>query len=589
MKDFFKFMFASMLGFFLTSIIVFFLFFAFLMALVSFTQPEEVSVNDPSILHLRLNYDIPDRSAGLPVQYDWFQNTFKRPPGLHEILETIEKAGRDDRIKGIFLELGEAPSGMATLKEIRYALEKFKGSGKFIYAYGNFILQKGYYLGTVADKVYSNPEGLIEIKGFYGEIMFIKGLLEKLNIEPQVIRHGKFKSAVEPLIQEKMSDENRIQTRAYIQSLWNSAVQAMAEDRRLSVSEINKVADGLSAMNPVSALENEIVDSLIYYDEFLAILADEIGEEHIQSKHLIGLSAYQRAAVEGSSGKRSKNKIAVVFASGDIVQGEGSMDRIGSAKLSRTIRNLRLDESVKAVVLRVNSPGGDGLASDIILREVLLAKQEKPVVVSMGNLAASGGYYIACGADHIVAQPVTLTGSIGVFGLIPNAEGFFNEKLGITFDGIQTNENADFVGITKPLPEYQREMLQQEIDRFYDTFVQHVANGRNMSFESVDSIAQGRVWSGIDALEIGLVDELGGLEEAIEKAADLAALDDYRTAEYPIEKEPLQQLFEDLFGAMETKIVRQYLGPEYRSLMYLRGITERSGIQARMPFEIRVD
>jgi protease-4 len=305
--------------------------------------------------------------------------------------------------------------------------------------------------------------------------------------------------------------------------------------------------------------------------------------------HLIGLDDYQNAVVTGSTGKRSKNKIAVVFASGDIVQGEGSADMIGSAKLSRTLRNLRLDETVKAVVLRVNSPGGDGLASDIILREVLLTKQEKPIVVSMGNLAASGGYYIACGADHIFAQPVTLTGSIGVFGLVPNAEGFFNEKLGITFDGIKTNENADFVGITKPLPDYQRQMLQKEIDRFYDTFVNHVARGRNMTFEAVDSIAQGRVWSGLDALEVGLIDELGGLDQAIQKAAYLAELEDYRTTEYPVEKEPFQQLFEDLFGAMETKIVREYLGPEYKSLMYIRSLTESSGIQARMPFEIRID
>jgi protease-4 len=589
MKDFFKFMFASMLGFFLTSIIVFFLFFAFFMALVSFTQTEEVSVNDPSILHLRLNYDIPDRSAGLPIQYDWGMNTFKRPPGLKEILKTIEKAGRDDRIKGIFLELGEAPSGMATLKEIRRALEKFKETGKFVYAYGNFILQKGYYLGSVADKVISNPEGLIEMKGFYGEVMFIKGLLEKLEVEPQVIRHGKFKSAVEPLIQEKMSEENRIQKTAYIQSLWDNAVQTMAADRALTTSEINRIADDLAAMNPVSALDNGIVDSLMYYDEFLAILANKIGEEHLQSRHLIALKDYQHAVVAGSSGKRSKNKIAVVFASGDIVQGEGSVDRIGSAKLSRTLRNLRLDESVKAVVLRVNSPGGDGVASDIILREVLLTKQEKPIVVSMGNLAASGGYYIACGADYILAQPVTLTGSIGVFGLIPNAQGFFNEKLGITFDGVKTNKNADFVGITKPLPDYQRTMLQHEIDRFYDTFVNHVAQGRNMTYEAVDSIAQGRVWSGLDALEIGLVDDLGGLEDAVEKAASLAGLEDYRTTDYPVEKEPFQQLIEDLFGAMETKILQKHLGPEYKTLMYLRNLTEQSGIQARMPFEIRID
>jgi len=589
MKEFFKFMFASMLGFILTSIILFFLFMAFIMAMVSFTQPEEVKVNDPSILHLKLNYDITDRTSNVPVQFDWYLNSFKTRQGLKELLNNIKKAKSDEKVKGIYLDLNDTPSGLATLSEIREALIDFKESGKFIYAYGDIYFQKAYFLATAADKIFLNPEGFVELRGFGGDVMFIKGLLEKLEIEPQVIRHGKYKSAIEPLILDKMSAENKEQTLAFVQSMWDDAVSKIALQRGISVVELNHLADMLLAQQPEHAVEYKIVDSLLYYDQFLTVLAEKIGEEYITKSHLIRPARYHNAVVSGKIKKRSKNKIAVVYASGDIVQGEGSQDMIGSAKIARTIRNIRLDESIKAVVLRVNSPGGDGLASDIILREVNLTKQKKPVVVSMGNLAASGGYYIACGADKIIANPTTITGSIGVFGLIPNFKGFFNNKLGITFDGVKTNQNSDFIQVTAPLSAYQKEIIQDEIDRFYTTFISHVSKGRNMTIDAVDEIAQGRVWSGKDALEIGLIDELGGLTMAIEAAVDLAGLDDYRTVDYPETKDPFEQLFEDLFGDVQSSILQNELGPYYNSYRYIKYITQSSGIQARLPYDIRVE
>jgi len=588
MKEFFKMMFASMLGFFLISLISFFLFLAFIMAMVSFTQSEEIIVNDNSILHMKLNYNISDRTANNPLPSFYDLSSFKPKPGLREILKAIEKAKDDSRIKGIYLNLMDVPSGMATITEIRDALIDFKESGKFIYAYGDIYVQKAYYLATVADKIYLNPEGFIDFRGFYGNVAFISGLLEKLNIEAQVIRHGKYKSAIEPLLYEKMSDENKEQTLAYIQSMWNNSVESISEMRGVNTEQLNSVADGLLAQNPNSALEHKIADDLLYYDEFLAILADEIGVETVMSENLISAPKYSKAKAEKSSGKRSRNKVAVIFAEGDIVQGSGGDGSIGSEKLAREIRNLRLDENIKAVVLRVNSPGGDGLASDIILREVALTKEVKPVVVSMGNLAASGGYYISCAADKIVANSTTLTGSIGVFGVIPNFQGFFNEKLGVTFDGVKTNDNAEFISVTEPMTDYQKAMLKNEIERFYETFIGHVAKGRGMTNEQVDAIAQGRVWTGSDALEIGLVDELGGLNDAIDIAADLAGLEDFRTEDYPVQKEPIEQIIEELFGEVQSRILENELGEHYKYFQYVNSLKDYTGIQARMPYEIEI-
>ncbi len=560
MKEFFKMMFASMLGFILISIITFFLFVAFAMAMLSFAKTEEVVVSNNSILHMKLNYEIADRASNSAMLSLYELGSLNPKPGLREILKSIKKAKNDSRIKGIYLDLMNVPSGLATITEIRKAILDFKESGKFVYAYGNLYIQKAYYLASVADKVYLNPEGFIDFRGFSGNVVFIKGLLEKLDIEAQVIRHGKFKSAIEPLLYDKMSEANKEQTLAYVQSIWDNSVGDISDSRALSIERLNEIADGILAQNPDNAKEFKIVDDLLYYDEFLTIMANEIDVDVIKKENLISPGKYGNAKSEIAEGKRSSNKIAVIFAEGEIRQGEGGDNIIGSEKLARTIRNVRLDESIKAVVLRVNSPGGDGLASDIILREVSLTKQEKPVVVSMGNLAASGGYYIACAADKIVANPTTLTGSIGVFGVIPNFEGFFNNKMGVTFDGVKTNKNAEFISVTEPMTDYQKAVLKNEIERFYTTFIGHVAEGRGMTTENVDEIAQGRVWTGTDALNIGLVDELGGLEKAIDMAADIAGFEDFRTEDYPKLKEPIEQLMDELFGEMQTRILKNELG-----------------------------
>lgn len=589
MKDFFKFLLASVLGFFLSMLILFFLLLGSVMALISLTKPDEVVLKQPTVLHLKLNYEIKDRSSSNPFSIFQDISAFRPSQGLKEILENIKKAKQDDNIKGIYLELFDAPSGMAVLAELRNAFADFKDSGKFIYAYGSMCTQKAYYLASVSDMVYMNPEGFLELRGLRSEIVFISGLLKKLGIEPQIMRHGKFKSATEPLFLEKMSDENRLQTLEYIQSMWEGISNEITAARSIDGIEFQQITDKLLSQSLEKAYSLNLIDSLLYMDQFLSILAGELGVENVLEEHLITLSKYNRAKVSQPSGQRSRNKIAVVYAEGDIVQGEGRVDMIGGDKIARTIRNARLDESVKAIVLRVNSPGGDGIASDIILREIVLTREIKPVVVSMGNLAASGGYYIACGADKILAQPSTITGSIGVFGLVPNFQGFFNDKMGITFDGVGTNENSDFVSITKPLSAYQRETIQTIIDRFYDTFIAHVAAGRNMTVEEVDEIAQGRVWTGSDALRLGLVDELGGLDDAIEIAADLAGLEDYRTVDLPEQKEPFQQFMESMMGDVQTRWLKRELGEHYNHFRYVSAISHWQGIQARLPYEIRID
>lgn len=565
-----------------------FLFIAFISAIISLSQPEEVAVNSKSVLHLKLDYDIPDRTSNDPFEIYMNYETFKIPAGLNDILKNIEKAKNDDRIYGIYLDLSNMPSGLATVNEIRDAILDFKSTGKFVYAYGNVYLQKAYYLASVADKVFLNPEGFIEFRGLRGEIAFLKGTLEKLDIDIQIIRHGKYKAAVEPFLRDDMSEENKEQTLTYISSLWNNSIGDIAASRNTSAENLNRIADDLSTQNPLNAYQLNIVDSLIYMDEFLGILANELDIDHVKNENLVSIHDYTRVKDVNFPKTRSKNKIAVVYASGDIMQGEGDENTIGGDKISRTIRRARLDDDIKAVVLRVNSPGGDGLASDIILREVKLCSAVKPVVVSMGNLAASGGYYISCGADYIISDPTTITGSIGVFGLIPNFQGLFNNKLGITFDGVNTNKNADFISVNKPLTDYQRQVLTNLIERFYDSFVTHVAEGRDMEWNAVDEIAQGRVWSGADALELGLVDELGGLTTAIETAKDLAGLEDYRTVDLPERKEPFEQIFEDLFGQTRIFLMKNELGENYRYLRYFEMLKQQSGVQARLPYEIVV-
>ncbi|MBN1340980.1 MAG: signal peptide peptidase SppA [Bacteroidales bacterium] len=584
MKEFFKFMFASMLGFLITLIIAGFIFMAMVMAAISFTKPKEVAVNSSTILHLRLNQEITDRTSNAPFAFGAMGELESVPLGLNDIIKNLNKASEDERIKGIFLELSFVPSGMATLEEIRGLLEKFKSSGKFVIAYGEAMDQKAYYLATVADKLYLHPEGLIEFRGLNSELVFIRGLLEKMDVETQIIRHGEYKSAVEPLILDRMSEANREQTTALAQTIWGNMVSHISESRNLSHEDLNRLADNLTAFRAADALNAGLIDSVLYKDEVLHVLAQKAGLEKLEKINILALKKYNNVIVKDAS--VSRDKIAVIFAEGDIVQGKSDEQTIGSDDLSLEIRTARENLSVKAIVLRINSPGGDGLASDVIWREVQLAGSEKPVIVSMGNLAASGGYYIACPATKILAHPSTITGSIGVFGVIPYLGKMFSNKLGITFDRVTTNKNSDFLSLNKPLTPFQREVMQNFVDDFYATFAGHVAEGRKMTYEGVDKIGEGRVWSGASALELGLIDEYGGLEKAIELAAGAAGITEYRVVEYPVYKEPFIQLMEDLMGESSVKLARHLLGEYYPTFNTIERLNSMEGIQARMPYDL---
>ena len=589
MKQFFKFMFASMLGFFLTFLIIFFILMGMFFAAISFTKTEEVIVNNNSILHIKLDRIIYDRTLNDPIAFfDPVTFKSKRTLGLNDILKNLKKAQKDDNIKGIYLDLSFIPSGIATIEEIRNALMNFKQSGKFIIAYGETLSQKAYYLATVADKIYLNPEGSIDFRGLAGEVFFLKGMFEKLDIEAQVIQHGKFKSAIEPLILDKMSKANKEQTITFITSIWDKILEAVSSTRNIDITELNKYADKLILHNVENAKKYNFVDDLIYKDELFTVLSNKLGIKEIKCRNCISLRKYTHAKVKIDKKKRSRNKIAVIYALGAIESGEGDEKTIGSEKISQAIRKARIDKSVKAIVLRVNSPGGSAIASEVIWREVNLSKKFKPIIVSMGNLAASGGYYISCAADKIIANPTTLTGSIGVFGFIPNFKQFFDKKLGITFDNVKTNDNADFISTVRPLTSFQRSVIKDDVERIYQTFIEHVAEGRKLTTAQVDSIGQGRVWSGVDAKRIGLIDEFGGLEKAIEIAANMAELDDYRIISLPKQKDPFTQIIEDVFGGVQISILEKKLGINYQYYNYLQSIYNMKDVQARLPYEINI-
>lgn len=585
MKQFFKFMFASLLGCILAGFILMFLAFGLLVSIASFSK-EATVVKPNTVLHIKLDQPINDRAPKNPFSTNF--TGFKTSPGLNQILENIEKAGKDPNISGILLEPTMIPAGISTIGEIRNALEKFSETGKFIIAYSENYTQTSYYLSTVANKVYLNPEGMFEIKGLTARAVFIKGLLEKLGIEPQVISYGKYKSAADPLIFEKLTEANREQLSAYINGAWSIMLEKISEARNISIEELNRMANNYVVEDANDAFENNLVDALCYKDQLLLDLKTRLGLEESAKVEFVGLQKYSSAVVPKEAVRRSKDRIAVVYAQGTILPGEGDETTIGSERISSTIRKAREDKNVKAIVLRVNSGGGSALASEVILREMLLAKAEKPVVVSMGDVAASGGYYISCGADKIVATPSTITGSIGVISAIPNMKKFFNNKLGITFDEVKTNEFADFIPFERPMNPQERKIMERMTDNIYDVFITHVASGRNMTKEQVDAIGQGRIWIGTDALKIGLVDKLGGLNDAIELAAELAGLTDWRLMELPEQKDFFTLLMEDLQGSSVKKAITNEMGEFYTYYQYIKDAASFQGIQARMPFVLEV-
>ncbi len=585
MKQFFKFVFASMVGFVLSTIVIFTILVASIVAIVS-SSKDKVDLKENTILHINLNLPITERAASSPFdELDFGPIKGEKKLGLDDILKSIRNAKDDSNIKGIYLDASYMMTGFATIEEIRSALIDFKKSGKFIVAYSEVYTQGAYYLASVANKVYLNPQGILELKGLSSEIMFFKGALDKLDIEAQIIKVGTFKSAVEPFILEQMSDANRMQTTALLGSLYSHLTAQIAKSRKIPQDSVISIANGLKSRSPEDAVKYKLVDALKYKDQVLDELKAKTGIEKKKNLNTISINEYAKTVESKGS---SSDRVAVIYANGDINGGEGDENSIGSEGISRAIRKARTNDKVKAIVLRVNSPGGSALASDVIWREVVLAKKVKPVIVSMGDYAASGGYYIACAATEIFAEPTTITGSIGVFAIIPNMKGFFNNKLGITFDGVKTGQFADLGNVSRPLNEAEKMILQKEVNRTYNDFTKRVADGRKLSQTYVDSIGQGRVWTGEQALKLKLVDKLGHLDDAIAAAARNAKLKEYKVMNYPEIKDGLMGMFGDSGEKIKTYLIKQELGADYQYYEKLKEVKNMSGLQAKLPYELNI-
>lgn len=588
MKEFFKFVFASMLGFVLSFFAVLILMILVITAMVSTAANDgKVRPEANSIMHISLDYPIKERTDKNPfseLSFMGFEN--KKTLGLNEILKGIEDAKSDDHIKGIYMDASSVSAGFASIEEIRNALLDFKKSGKFILAYSEVYSQGAYYLATVADKIYLNPEGMVDFRGLSSEIMFFKGALDKLEIEAQIIKVGTYKSAVEPFIMDKMSEPNKFQVTSFMGSLYNHFLSEVSDSRKISKDILFNIADSAKIRSPKDALTYKMIDGLKYKDEVLDEIRTLVKID--KKKEIKSVSIEEYTPAVNKDEEASSNKIAVIYASGEIISGEGNDETIGSERISRAIRKARTDDKIKAIVLRVNSPGGSALASDVIWRETILAKKVKPVIVSMGDLAASGGYYISCAADSIYAQPNTITGSIGVFGIIPNMQKFFNNKLGITFDGVKTSQFADLGTVSRPMTDAEKMIYQNEVNKTYDTFTKKVAEGRKKSQSYIDSIGQGRVWSGQEALANGLVDKLGNIGDAIESAARKANIKDYKIVSYPAQVDPLKSLFDHSADKVKAYFVKQELGDKYLYYEQLKSALNLTGVQTRIPYNITI-
>lgn len=584
MREFFKYLFASMLGFFLSMVIIFIICIIVVVgAISSIDSDKTVVVSNNSVLFLNLDQAITERTpknpfGSLPI----VGSEEKDGIGLNDFIKALQKAKTDDNIKCIYLNVSSPNAGYATLREVRNALIDFKKSHKKIIAYSEVYTQGAYYLASVADKVYLNPEGALEFKGFSSELTFFKGTLEKVGVEMQVIRVGNYKSAVEPFILDKMSDYNRKQVTAYVGGLYNTFLSDIAQSRNISKDSLYTIADNYKVREPQDAVNFKMIDALKYKDQILEELKGLSGRTRGENIRSVSINDYAKNNTDAGEGK---DKVAVIYANGEINGGEGSDNQIGSERISRAIRKARLDDDIKAVVLRVNSPGGSALASDVIWREIVLTKKEKPVIASFGDVAASGGYYIGCAADSIFVQPNTITGSIGVFGIIPNFQNLMTNKLGITFDGVKTGKYSDIMATNRPMTEGERFIIQNELNRIYSGFVSRVADGRKKSKAYIDSIGGGHVWIGTDAVQIGLADRIGSFNDAIKAAAKKAKLKKYKVVEYPDVIDPWKSLMDEGTDKIKTYYTKQELGDNYFLYQQMKKVIASSGIQARMPFE----
>ena len=527
MKNFIKNTFSRLFSIIL--IIIFFIIFI----LILIPKQKEIIVKKNSILKINLDKSILDRTSGNPLpSIDGLNISSTDNIELKEILDNIDKAKFDEKISGIYLHLSDLKSGMSSVEEIRNKLLDFKSAGKFIYSYSEVYSQLSYYLSSVSDSVFLNPKGMVEFNGLSAGVVFYKDLLEKIGLDIQVIRHGKFKSAVEPYMYNGMSNENREQLEKMLNSISKVINEGVSQQRNISIERINEIINNLELNSSKACKQLNFIDELKYEDEVITFLENK-------SKNIIDFNDYLDVIYKKSV---SQDKIAIIYATGVINSGKGSYNSIGSETTVKAIREATKDEKVKAIVIRVNSPGGSALASDVILRELNIARQKKKIIVSMGDYAASGGYYISCNADKIFANSTTLTGSIGVFGIIPNTQKLLNEKIGVYIDTVNTHKYSDLGRGNRKLTKYELDVIQNSVKDVYETFIKHVSNGRGISVDEVDKISQGRVWSGVDALEIGLVDEIGGLEEAIASAAELSELDDYRIISLPNKKDQFEEL-----------------------------------------------
>ena len=582
MKQFIKNIFSTLIGILLSFFLIVIIFIGIL-SLGSDLESDKKTIKANSILKIDLSNEVVERASNPFTSLSLMNLEPKKQIELKTILDNIEKAKKDENIIAIYLYSPIVNAGLSKTEEIRNKLLEFKKTGKPIISYNEVYSTKSYYLSSVANKIFLNPQGGVDHKGMSATLMFFTGLFEKLNIDLQIFKYGKFKSAVEPFTLDKMSNENRIQLQLMLNSFNDNMMDSIANQRKLSLEKVQKDADQLNLNSSKDCLEEGYVDGLIYEDQ----VEDSLKSLSTDNKlNLISLKNY--SSVKGEKKEISKNKIAIIYANGEIISGKGDESMIGSKTTCEAIKKARKDKNVKAIVLRINSPGGSALASDVIWRETTLAKQEKPLVVSMGDYAASGGYYIACAADKIVANPTTLTGSIGVFGMIPNMKEFYKKNFGITVDTVNTNKYSD-MGISRKMTNFERNKIQKTIEDIYSEFITKVGQGRDMSIIAVDEIGQGRIWSGYDAKKIGLIDIYGGLEKAISTAAELAELDNFRIISLPKKEDPITQIINDLKQtSLSNMLIKDFDFINVKDIITIKAITKSDKIQARIPYIINL-
>lgn len=577
MRSFLKFFFASFAALILFSIIGFFF---MLMMIARMTTADKVVIGTNAVLVVDISQTFDEQRTNDPLR-GYFSDAPGQVPGLYDAVRLIKKAGKDDNIKGIYLKTDGNGNGYASSEELYKALLEFRESKKFVYAYAEGMPQSAYSIAVAAEKIYLNPKGSIDFSGYSLTMMYLKGTLEKLDIQPQIFYNGKFKSATEPLRETKMTEANRIQTTAFLNELYGNFLQKVSRARGIDTAMLHQYANEGSIQFPEDALQYKLVDGLKYDDQVMDEIKRSLNLKNDEKVNFVSLNRYNKA--EGFSDTRGN--LALIYAQGDIVDGSSpNGDMIGSEDYIKIIREARQDKDIRAIVFRVNSPGGSALASEGIWRELTLARKSKPVIVSMGNYAASGGYYISCMADSVFAEPTTLTGSIGVFAVLPNMQGFFNNKLGITFDNVKTAQYADLGAAYRPLTDKEKMIIQRMVDSIYVTFKDRVVEGRKLSAAVVDSISQGRVWTGLQAQRLGLVDRLGGISDAVACASRMANLPETNIVAYPKPVNPYEKILRTLGGEIRSSMVKEELGEHYHFYQVLKTLKRMTnGVQARLP------